>query len=335
MATFTKRGKRWYVQVRRKGSPPQCRTFASKADAKAWAVLEESKIESGILPVATKLLRKTTLSDLLDRYIAEVTPTKRSACSEKSRLEKLRRDPIAVIALADLSPEHFASYRDRRLEMVKAGTVKRELSLLHHAIDIGRKEWGLRLGGNPVSEISQPKLNNARDRRLHPGELRKLEAAFEQCRNPVVGHVIRFAIESAMRRGEILAMRWSHVDLAQHMVHIPLTKTGKPRTIPLTDQAIAILKAQEQSGGLVFPITANALKLAWVRVTKRAGLADLHFHDLRHEAVSRFFEMGLSLPEVAIISGHRDPRMLFRYTHLRPIALAEKLKGRSWNSMAA
>lgn len=330
MATITKRGQRWSVQIRRKGVPAQSRTFASKAAASAWATAQEAKIEAGELPVSRSGLQSISLSQLLDRYIEEVTPKKRSEVTERYRLRQLQRDPLGAVALSSLGSRHIADYRDRRLTCVKAGTIRRELSLLQHALDIAQKEWGFCLGHNPVRDVRQPQLRNARNRRLEPGEYDRLEIALRSSRSPWLAPIVRLAIETGMRRGEIIDLEWRWIDLGQRMAHIPHTKTGRPRTIPLTDGALRILEGVGRSEGKVFPITANALKLAWTRAVRRSRLVDLRFHDLRHEAVSRFFELGLSLPEVAIISGHRDPRMLFRYTHLRPTALAAKLEGLLW-----
>ena len=129
-----------------------------------------------------------------------------------------------------------------------------------------------------------------------------------------------------MRRGELVNILWEDIDFARRTLHIPHTKNGHPRTIPLSPRAIDILRQLHGSNeARVFPMSPNAVRLAWQRLTKRAGIEDLHFHDLRHEAISRFFEMGLSVPEVALISGHRDYRMLFRYTHLRAEDVAAKL----------
>jgi len=331
MATITKRGQRWSVQIRRKGHPAQSRTFASKADAKAWAISTEGQIERNEAPTPRSQLGCVTLAMLIDRYLEEVTPAKRSHLTERQRLKKLQRDVIGSISLADLSSPALASYRDRRLLSVKAGTVRRELGLIQHALDVAKKEWGYRLGPNPVKNVRQPKLNNARDRRLNPGEYERLMRAVSMCRNPLLLSIVEFAIQTGMRRGEIINMRWEHVNLGQRLLNIPHTKTGRPRTIPLTGPAVALLESQAARVGPVFDITANALKLAWGRIVRRAELPDLHFHDLRHEAVSRFFELGLSLPEVAVISGHRDARMLLRYTHLRPTDLARKLAGRKWS----
>lgn len=335
MATITKRGQRWSVQIRRKGYPAQSRTFGTKVDAKAWAISEEARIERHEAPTPRRELEGVTLAMVIDRYLKEVTPDKLSETTERQRLTKLKQDPIGRLNLFELASSHVASYRDRRLASVKPGTVRRELGLLQHALDVAAKEWGYGLSVNPCKGIRQPRLNNARKRRLEPGEYVRLTRAIAQCRNQAMPAIVEFAIQTGMRRGEIINMLWEHVDLKRRMLHIPHTKTGHPRTIPLVDGACQILAERRASSGSVFGVTANALKLAWERAIKRSGLLNLHFHDLRHEAISRFFEMGLSLPEVALISGHRDPRMLFRYTHLRPTALATKLNGLEWFPVGA
>ncbi len=167
---------------------------------------------------------------------------------------------------------------------------------------------------------------------MREGELVRLEEALARTRNELVRPVVLFAIETAIRRAEILALEWRHVDLEQRTANIPWSKTGKARTIPLTEAAVGLLRARApaKTQSRVFPITSVAFRLAWERARERAGLSDLRFHDSRHEALSRFCELGLTIPELAVISGHRDPRMLFRYAHLSPADLAKKLAGRSW-----
>lgn len=327
MASVTRRGRRWFAQVRRKGQPALYKTFDTKAAAQAWAREQEATIDRNQAPPDLRTLRQVTLGDVIGRYLTDVTPTKRSQDSERLRLSKLLRHPIADLTLADLSPARIAAYRDERLTQVKPATVRRELSLIHHALHKADQEWGYHLAANPVGAISQPKLNNARDRRLGEGELERLRAALASTKNELIEPIILIAIETALRRSEILAIEWKHVDLQQRTLHIPWSKTGAARTIPLTDAAIRILKERMGDGqfGRVFPISPNAFRLAWERARRRAGLVDLRFHDLRHEAISRFCELGLSVPEVSVISGHRDPRMLFRYAHIRPADLALKI----------
>jgi integrase len=129
-----------------------------------------------------------------------------------------------------------------------------------------------------------------------------------------------------MRRSELLSIRRSNTNYATGLVWLPITKNGRGRNAPLSGRAIEILRGIPDTDDLFFSISPVALRQAWDRLMRRTGLPNFRFHDLRHEAISRYFEKGLSVPEVALISGHRDPRMLFRYTHLRAEDVAKKLK---------
>ena len=177
MATISRRKSGWLAQVRRKGFEPRTKTLPTKAEASAWARMIEGKMELGLLPPSETPLKTTTLGDIIDRYMAEVSPRKRSVATELQRLGKLRDAAICQLSLSDLSGVHLSAYRDLRLKTVKAGTIRRELSLIHHALDIAVKEWGLPPFPNPIKTISLPPLNNARDRRLEDGEIERLTEA--------------------------------------------------------------------------------------------------------------------------------------------------------------
>jgi len=336
MATITKRKNGWSVQVRRKGYAPRSKTFATKTQAIAWSREQEALIDKGHLPVTEAQLKTTKLTAIIERYRSTITPTKRSAETERLRLGRMMADVIVDRLLIDLTPEDFAAYRDRRLATVKPGTVRRELYLFASAIDLATKEWGYPFRSNPVRSISLPIANDARDRRLEGGEADALRAALATNRNPFIRPIVELAIETGLRRREVLELAWPNVDATRRVAFIPQTKTGQPRTIPLTDRALSIIAALTKGDDdRLFPIILNAFKQAWKRVQKRSGLADLRFHDLRHEALSRFCELGLSVPELSVISGHKDPRMLFRYTHLRADNLARKLAGLRWEDTQA
>lgn len=278
------------------------------------------------MPVDTKPLRSLTVADLLARYRDTVTPTKKGASQETRRLNAMLGERWTSRPLSDTSATLFAAYRDERLKNVKPGTVRRDLALLQRVFEVARREWAIPLHLNPVADVCKPPAGRPRDRRLDDDDAAEVFAAIEQCRNPFVGPVVRLALETGMRRSEVLTAIWANVDLEARTMRLEQTKNGHPRVIPLSPKAVAILKALPRSGDpRVFPTSINAFRLAWQRVQNRSGIADLHFHDLRHEAISRFFERGLSVPEVALISGHRDPRMLFRYAHLRAEDVAAKL----------
>ena len=238
MATITKRKSGWSVQIRRKGYQPEYRTLPTKAAAEKWARERESEIDRGDAPIDRKALLSTTLGDLIRRYMAEVTPTKKSAHSEELRMTKMLSAPMCELSLLELSSAPISAYRDQRLQRVKAGTVARELSLIHNVIDVARRDWGYQLPTNPIALVRKPRIQNARDRRLRPGELQRLETALAETRNPLIRPLILLAVETALRRGELLKLQWRHIDCFNRTAHIPDTKTSHSRTIPLNDQAV-------------------------------------------------------------------------------------------------
>jgi integrase len=244
-------------------------------------------------------------------------------------LNAFLRHPLAKAALSDVTTGMVSAYCDERLQRVKPGTVNRELDILRHAFEVARRSWDVPLVHNAFADVTRPKGGAPRERRLQPGERERLRAACAQCRNPHIRYLVDLAVKTGMRRGEILRAPWSDVCFERRTLHIPLTKNGHARTIPLSGAALALLRELRDQGGpqgdRVLPITENTAKMAWKRLAKRARLVNLRFHDLRHEAISVFFEKGLSVPEVALISGHRDPRMLFRYTHPKAELIATKL----------
>ena len=181
--------------------------------------------------------------------------------------------------------------------------------------------------------ISLPKADKARTRRLEVGEEEKLL----QSSNQKLRHIIILALETAMRRGEILSIKKSHINFHKSVLFIPSTKTDTPRSIPLSRAAVTSLRgqlraSQEESGDVIplyetslFTYSLRGLSGAFLRLCRRLNIDNLHFHDLRHEATSRLFEKGLNPVEVATITGHKDTRMLMRYTHLRAEDLVERL----------
>lgn len=271
---------------------------------------------------------RPTLSDLLARYLECITPTKKSAVSERARLGAMRRRPIARKAAHRVTPADIAAYRDSRLRVVSPGTVRRELGVLAHAFDVARREWGYKVR-NPVREIRWPSEPRGRERRLvaRLDEAGRLLDACRRARNPLLLPIVELALETAMRRGELLRLRWEDIDLASRTATLHETKNGYMRVVPLSSGALRVFESlSPRASGSVFPgLTGEAVKLAFKRATRRAGLVDFRFHDLRHEATTRLFERGLELMEVASITGHRDPRKLRGYTHLKAEALARKL----------
>jgi integrase len=329
MATMRKHRDKWQVQIRRVGVRPMSKSFALRKDALEWARHTEREADRHELPSDPKALQRVTLGDLVRRYRDTVSPRKKTAATETIVLNAILTRQICFKRLSELRTEDFAVYRDQRLPEIKPTSLKRELTPIRHLFEVARDEWGLPLKENPLDKLKLEAPDQRRERRLRSGEFSRLIEAANSRRNPLISSIIKFAVATGMRRSEMLALRWKNIDRAQRSLLILETKNGHSRSIPLTSAALNVLSDQDQRGDndRVFPITANALRLAWERVRRRAGIEDLHFHDLRHEAISSFFEMGLSTPEVALISGHKDMRMLFRYSHATRQNILKRLDG--------
>ena len=326
MASFRKRGPwQWQAQVRKKGQPLQSKTFETRAEAEQWARAIEFEMDKGVF-VSRAEAESTTLKELFERYLDEVTPLKKGAASETNRLKALMRLPLARRYVAGIRGMDIARFRDERLRKVTPSTVKRNLVLLGHVFEVARKEWGIYLH-NPVRDIKIPADNRPRDRRLQAGEEARLLDACQARRNPWLLPIVQLALETTMRQGELIRLRWEHIDLNRRTAHLPDTKNGESRTVPLSTTAIRVLRALPRSlHGQAFPgVTTEAIKRAYIRAVRRAGIENLRFHDLRHEATTRLFEKGLNIMEVASVTGHKDLRMLRRYTHLKAEDLARKL----------
>ena len=332
MATFRKRpgpGGRtaWQAQIIRRGHEPQYRTFDTKAEAEAWAAIVESEMARGIF-VSRAEAETTSLGEALTRYLTEVTPTKKPTTAYRERVigRQLGAHPLASRALASIRGKDMAAYmRQRQADAKGANTIRLELALLSHLFNTARTAWGMESLSNPVDLVKgqRPKLPQGRDRRLQGDEHARLLSA-AQAYGGEIGPIITWAIETAMRRGEIAAMRWEHLDRQARVLLIPLTKTGTPRRIPLSRAAVAVLDAlPHRPDGQVWSMRPDSISQAFERVCKAAGIEGLTFHDLRHEATSRLFEKGLNPMQVAAITGHKTLQMLKRYTHLR----AEDLVG--------
>ncbi|MCV0351846.1 MAG: site-specific integrase [Nitratireductor sp.] len=325
MASIRKRNDKYQVQIRRKGFPPVSRCFRNLKDAKEWSRHMETLADRKDLPVDTKVLDSLTLGDLIRRYRDEVVPAKRGAEIETVILNSFLKQPINNRPVSEITTADFVAYRDKRLAEIRPISLKRQLSPISNMFEVAKTDWGLPLKENPLKRLKINGTDRRRERRLRAGEYERLIAAANQRRSNYLSPIIGFALETAMRRGEILAMRWDDVDMDRRSILIPESKNGFSRIIPLTEGAATILGKLKRCDENVFPVTAVALRQIWDRTTRNAGITDLHFHDLRHEAISRLFELGLTTPEVASISGHRDMRMLFRYAHANHTSIRGKL----------
>lgn len=341
MATITRTDSgTWKAVIRKTGWPTASKTFRIKRDAEDWARRTEDEMVRGVY-ILRSASERTIFGEALDRYLKEVTPTKK-ASTQKAEAAKARqlKEFFGKYSLAAINAELVASYRDKRIEAGKSNnTVRLELALLSNLFSVAIREWGMGLTYNPVSNIRKPSPGDGRNRRLSSDEQASLLKHVDEHSNPMLGWIVRIAIETGMRSSEILTLRRSQIDLARRIVRLTDTKNDSARTVPLTK--IATEQFRTALANPVRPIDTDLIffgepgkdgkrrpysfSTQWVAIRKKAGMPDLHFHDLRHEAVSRLVEGGLSDQEVSAISGHKSMQMLKRYTHLRAEDLVNRL----------
>lgn len=351
MATIRKRGDKWQVRIQIKGVAECSKSFSSRPDAESWAKVTEAEIIRGVF-IKRSGSERTTLAEALVKYEKEVTPSKRGDDQEKHRIRVWKDDPLAKKSLASLRGADFAKWRDGRLKDVKPATVRHDLEVISNLFNVARREWGMEGLVNPIEGIRLPSPQNARSRVFYPGEEALLMTALEPparkangqwgagTGNALIKPFVLLALETAMRRGELLALRWENVRLKDRVAYLPMTKNGQSRTVPLSTKAVEVLGTLTRNlyGEVFDGLTANSVKLGYIRAVKRARkgyvesggddprmLVDLTMHDLRHIAITRLAEKLPNIIELAAVSGHTDVRMLKRYYHPKAEELALKL----------
>lgn len=190
-----------------------------------------------------------------------------------------------------------------------------DLQIIRHTINIAQMEWGILIKENPVNFIRMPSPPKPRERRLNADEYAALLHLSKGSRSYFLEPLITLAVETGMRLGEMLQMKWKDLDAQDSTLLLTDTKNGSSRIIPLSECALSVIQNLPKEDENIIPVTYSAVKSAWQRLCKRAGIEDLRFHDLRHEAISRFFEKGLTLPEVTMLSGHKTKAQALRYAH--------------------
>ncbi|MBD8494658.1 site-specific integrase [Pseudomonas syringae] len=335
----------WKALIRKTGWPTVAKTFRTKRDAEDWSRRTEDEMVRGVY-IQRSGSERMTLETALKRYLNDITPTKKPTTQrgEISKAKKLT-EHLGKYSLAALSAEIIANYRDKRLnEKGRAGTtsnntVRLELALLSHLFTVAIQEWGLGLTFNPVLNIRKPSPGEGRNRRLSADEERRLITVVNKHSNPMLGWIVGIALETGMRSAEISTLRKPMVDLERRIVKLVDTKNDGQRTVPLSRRATELFKAAMANPArpsdchLVFfgepgkdgKRRPYAFTKVWGLLVKELKLSDFRFHDLRHEAVSRLVEGGLSDQEVSAISGHKSMQMLKRYTHLRSEDLVKKI----------
>ena len=274
--------------------------------------------------VDTREAESTTLAEALERYEREVSKQKKGARQEKTRIKVWSESKYGSKSLAEMRSSDLAEYRDARLaEGVSTNTVRLSLALISHLYTVAIKDWGIEGLNNPVAKLRMPKGSRERDRRPTSAELTRVLKAAADIHHEMPA-VIEIAIETAMRRSELLTLRRENVK-AKHAL-LEDTKNGSRRLVPLSLRARTLIESlPARIDGSVFSLAPHSVSQYFLRACRAAGVEDLHFHDMRHEGTSRLFEKGLSIMEVASITGHKTMSMLKRYTHLCPDALADKL----------
>ena len=341
MASIRKVGTVWRAEVFRHGVRRSARR-ATKALAMAWAVQTEQEIESGKLG----RIPDKSFGELLERYAEEVSARKAGAPWERDRILALvngpaRRgttgrgapDPLAAVRLRELDARHFAAWRDRRLRVVAESSVRREWNLLSHACNVAVREWRW-LDASPMTGVRRPANARARDRRIADDELSRLLHCLGYARDAApatqtarVGAAVLLAIETALRAGELARLGWADVLAERRYCRVGWGKSAAARRdVPLSDEALRVLRQLEgvRDGPLVLQLTAASIDALFRKARDKALIEDLHFHDTRHEAVTRLARI-FDILALARVIGHKDLRMLQVYYNPTAEELAAKM----------
>ncbi|MCH1515669.1 MAG: tyrosine-type recombinase/integrase, partial [Alphaproteobacteria bacterium] len=226
MANIRKRGNKWQVQIRRAGHSSITKTFHRREEAIAWGRSQEVRLDASEAGIALPV--KETLTELLGRYAVEITPQKKSAASESRRIARLFKDPISQYRICDLTPETLAKFRDRRL-LDGQRAAAYDLQIIRHVLNIASSEWGMNIKENPLNNVRFPAPPRPRDRRLKPGELEVLLAAAKESGSAYMPALILLAVETGMRAGEMLKLKWADWSEEEATIHLRDTKNGRDR----------------------------------------------------------------------------------------------------------
>ena len=323
MATYRKRGNGWRAEVRKHGHYFSS-SFSTKAQARDWATQKEAEIVEGKIEEA---LPHLLVREAFKRYATEVSPGKGGARWEIIRLKSLCREPLARVYLSDLKTQHMATFRDKRLRSVSPGTVNRDLSLMSAVFTRARKEWGW-LKENPIRDLELPKSPRPRERLISQEEIRRVIIALGyrddrpvQTKTELVGLFFLLALETGMRLGELCRMTHTSMHLDKRYVQLIHTKNGDRRQVPLSTRAIELCSQFRTTNCRVSAAVAGAL---FRKALKQAEVTNLHFHDTRHEAVTRLARK-LDVLALARMIGHRDLKSLMIYYNESATELAEML----------
>jgi len=317
MATirFDKNINKWQAIIRRKGVKQQSKVFKIKSQAIQWSRSVESEIDKGNT-VDFSLSKKITLNQIIEK----IEPID---SRERSRL-KLLKDHFNGSTINLINTSRIALFIDLRLSQgLSHATVIKDINTLSKLLKVAQRDWNVYLPCDPIKHLGKLKQPPSRVRRITKNE----EFILMNRSEPNLRNIIIFAIETAMRLGEILNIKWN--DIKNGLAVLNKTKNGEVRYVPISKIANQVLmrtqKNENDDRVFYFWKTVSGFESSWQKFKKREGLVDLRFHDFRHEAISRMFEKGLSHMEVSAISGHKSLLVLRRYTHLNIEYLRDKL----------
>jgi integrase len=316
----------WQAKVRKKGFPSQSRVFRNKSDAQAWAATVEGEMVRGLWRDRSQS-ENTTLKECIERYLTEITSQKKSNRPEQLRLQQWLKRPIACSFMSAIRGMDVAeAVKAMESEGKSANTIRLHLAVLSHIFKVAKTEWGMESIANPVEAIRKPRLPQGRERRLEGNEEDRLLDVCRNNDNSELYYLVKFAIETGMRRSEICKLTWENINMSRRIAILPDTKNGTRRCVPLSSAAMEALSAlPRRLSGQVWNMKPDTITQSFSRCCKLANIENLCFHDLRHEATSRLFEKGLNPMQVAAITGHKTLQMLQRYTHLKPEDLVKLL----------
>lgn len=333
----------WRVQVRRKGRSLS-ETFVSHEDAKRWAIDAERQIDRGQTPTKSRIARMRTFGDLIDLHIADMMAVGRAPGRSKTATLAMLKRELGKRPVVELDRERILQFGRMRAEQ-GAGpvTLSMDIGAIKLVISHAAAVHGLQVSVEPVelARIALRRLglvgkSNERDRRPTKEELKALFAHFDGNDRQIIPmtRIMKFAIATAMRQEEICRVTWEDYDARGKMLLIrdrkdPRQKKGNDQLIPLLDvsgySAVALIEEQRavrsNEEDRIFSYNHKSISAAFTRACHELQITDLHFHDLRHEATSRLFEFEFKIQQVALVTGHKDWKMLRRYTHLRPESL--------------
>ena len=339
MATFQRRNKSWRATIRRMGQYVSA-TFDTKAEAEVWAVQTEANILKGLSADAALAAPPVPEAgvpavEALQRYSDEVSPTKRGGRWEQVRLKAMiRQDRLFKRSITSISGADLAEWRDQRLRKVSSSTVNRELCLLSSIFSFAMRECRMGLMFNPCSLVTKPRKPRARTQRISKEEREAIIAQLGwdgQSMPAISGQWVAFslylALETAMRKGEILSLRWQDIDFQARHVHLDITKNGDERYVPLSKAATALLRLVEtgRKKGPVVPVKTGNFDKLFRDARREVGLSHIHFHDSRREAATTMATKLSNVLELAAVTGHKSLSMLQIYYKPKAADLAARL----------